>query len=328
MALAAQHDPDTGRRRVLQCECGASRRNTTPRDALNIGWRRTWLLSGSTRWHCPGCCTGHPGIDKSPHVGPPSIEVLNAAVGGNAAYRRDIIHYFDHLIRHDPERAWVWLAFIVKWLQRLAALRAWAEYLHLRNLWSDPLLAQHSSASNEHYTPPDLCDLVRQVFGCEIDLDPASCALANQLVRALRYYTKEDNGLVLPWSGSVFVNAPGEAILVAGEKGRVSQAAFWWAHLATRYAKGAITQAAFVCFNLELLRHTQAWPVSQPLDHAICIFKHRIAYWEYRDGILVPAEQPTHPSALVYLGPHAKRFREVFTQCEDAFAGYVYSAAA
>jgi hypothetical protein len=34
---------------------------------------------------------------------------------------------------------------------------------------------------------------VREVLG-EIDLDPASCADANKIVRAKQFFTQEDNG--------------------------------------------------------------------------------------------------------------------------------------
>jgi ParB family chromosome partitioning protein len=174
------------------------------------------------------------------------------------------------------------------------------------------MLAQHSSRSNEHYTPPEICDLAREVLGGSIDLDPASCAQANTLVRAARYYTAEDNGLALPWTGTVFLNPPGNEIEIPGQ-GRVSQAALWWVHLVTRYQRGDVKAAVFVIFNLELLRHTQAWPVPQPLDYTTCLPRDRLYFYRPGDdGVPQPSTQPTHPSGLVYLGPESERFFALF----------------
>lgn len=41
-----------------------------------------------------------------------------------------------------------------------------------------------------------------------IDLDPASSAEANETVEAEKFYTKEDNGLQLPWKGRIWLNPP------------------------------------------------------------------------------------------------------------------------
>jgi ParB family transcriptional regulator, chromosome partitioning protein len=64
-----------------------------------------------------------------------------------------------------------------------------------------------SDLSDEWYTPAWLIEKVRSFMG-SIDLDPASCAKAQEVVKAKTYYTKEDNGLVKPWKGNVWCNPP------------------------------------------------------------------------------------------------------------------------
>src|SRR5688572_17987036 len=73
---------------------------------------------------------------------------------------------------------------------------------------------QHSSASDSWATPADIVERARHVLGGVIDLDPASDSFAQETVRATRYITREENGLVTPWHGrakpgNVFLNPPG-----------------------------------------------------------------------------------------------------------------------
>ena len=60
-----------------------------------------------------------------------------------------------------------------------------------------------SSNSNEWSTPQDLFDALDKVFS--FNLDP--CA-NKENHKCDRYFTIEDDGLSLPWSGSVFMNPP------------------------------------------------------------------------------------------------------------------------
>ena len=59
----------------------------------------------------------------------------------------------------------------------------------------------------EWYTPDAVLALVRAVLGA-IDVDPASCAVAQATVQAHTFYTIEDDGLRQPWPGTVFCNPP------------------------------------------------------------------------------------------------------------------------
>ena len=186
---------------------------------------------------------------------------------------------------------------------------------------------RHSSKSNEHYTPPEITDAAREVFGGEIDLDPASSAEANGLVRAKAFYTQEDNGLTLPWEGNVWCNPPGGELEIPGASPRpFSQAAYWWAQLAMRHeCQANIPQAAFLIFNLELLRHAQGWNTPQPLEYDFCVFSERIRYYKPTRKGPVRSTSPTHPSALVYLGPHGERFRRHFGPHASGSSGFIRS---
>lgn len=56
-------------------------------------------------------------------------------------------------------------------------------------------------------TPPDIVEAARDVLGT-IEIDPASNANAQQIVRANWFYTKEDSGLTKEWIGNVWMNPP------------------------------------------------------------------------------------------------------------------------
>jgi len=60
-----------------------------------------------------------------------------------------------------------------------------------------------SSNSNEWETPQDLFDALDREF--HFTLDPCS---SDENHKCPNYYTQRENGLMLPWSGSVFMNPP------------------------------------------------------------------------------------------------------------------------
>ena len=68
------------------------------------------------------------------------------------------------------------------------------------------LVTKHTG-NQENYTPRDVIDDVRKVMG-GIDLDPASCPMAQETIEADRYFTEDDSGLSHAWSGRVFLNPP------------------------------------------------------------------------------------------------------------------------
>jgi ParB family chromosome partitioning protein len=59
----------------------------------------------------------------------------------------------------------------------------------------------------EWYTPVEYIEAARSVMG-EIDLDPATSAMAQKTVRANQFFTAKQNGLTKEWAGRVWLNPP------------------------------------------------------------------------------------------------------------------------
>ena len=73
---------------------------------------------------------------------------------------------------------------------------------------SNHQLINQDSGNTEFYTPSEIMNVVKEMFPV-IELDPASCERANQVVQAKRIYTKDMDGLRLPWQAStVWLNHP------------------------------------------------------------------------------------------------------------------------
>lgn len=156
--------------------------------------------------------------------------------------------------------------------------------------------AQHSSKSNEHYTPEAVVTAARITMG-GIDLDPATCATANGHVRATFGFTQQSDppSLLRSWHGRVFLNPPG------GKTAGKSNAKLWWQKLAAEWQAGRVTQAIFLGFTIEILQSTQvdsSGPI--PLDFPFCIPSRRL---DFLDENLQPQGSPTHANAIVYLPP-------------------------
>ncbi len=174
-------------------------------------------------------------------------------------------------------------------------------------------LAQHSSLSNEHYTPGPIIEMAREVMG-GINVDPASTQRINDsTVRAGQFFDTDSDGLTREWPGNVWLNPPG------GRVGRASSASVWWSELCEQYMAGTVTQALFMGFSVELLATTQEaliWPGNVPF----CIPRKRIQFLrEERPGVFMPGTKPTHANIILFLPPKfnytgaASLFKAVFS---------------
>lgn len=84
-----------------------------------------------------------------------------------------------------------------------------------QNISNSHYNVKSSKYSVEYYTPPEILQPVRGIFGAKPALDPASNAIANRFVQADHFLTKEDDATTLDWndylkedSRYVWVNPP------------------------------------------------------------------------------------------------------------------------
>lgn len=79
----------------------------------------------------------------------------------------------------------------------------------------EPAKAKAKYAGDEWDTPEKYVAAVRNVLG-HIDLDPASCKRANAKIKAVVYFTKEDDGLSKDWEArTLYLNPPYRRGLIA-----------------------------------------------------------------------------------------------------------------
>lgn len=155
--------------------------------------------------------------------------------------------------------------------------------------------------TNEWYTPPRFVESARRVL-VAIDLDPASCETANRTVQATRYYTKQENGLLLPWHGRVFLNPPyGKT-----ERGHASNLEQFTRRLISEYQCGNVSAAVLLIPASTATRWFDAlW------QYPICFPRFRIRFVDQEgrasDGV-------SFGTCFVYLGQEERRFVEEFRQ--------------
>lgn len=195
---------------------------------------------------------------------------------------------------------------VSKWAKRLKApekYRAGLFGVAWKRAMGEMVGSDHiqQTISNEHYTPARYIDAARYVLG-DIDLDPASCLRANQVVKATRFFTHKDDGLRQEWRGRIWLNPPygnlsGQFIAKLVEE-----------------IEAANVAAAIVLVNSHCT--DAAW--FQPLfDSVLCFTNHRINFEgdDDRSG-------STHGSVFAYFGDKSSYFAEVFSQFGAVVARY------
>lgn len=152
--------------------------------------------------------------------------------------------------------------------------------------------------SSEWYTPEPYIEAARAAMGA-IDLDPASCSLANEVVRAAKWYSTAEDGLQQHWWGRVWLNPPYSDYM--------GQAAAWAAKMLAEYRAGRVSQAIMLV-NLS----TSYQPAMQLIASAglVCMVARRIRF----NTSAGQGERPTQANVIYYLGERRRQFAEAFSQ--------------
>jgi ParB family chromosome partitioning protein len=151
-----------------------------------------------------------------------------------------------------------------------------------------------STGNVEWYTPPDLVEAARDTLG-GIDVDPASCAEANKVVKATRYFTAQDDGLSQPWSGRCWLNPPFARGLVEPFADKL---------LASLDA-GSVSAAITLTNNAT---ETGWFQRLFARASAACFPEKRVRFWSPRGE----AKTPLQGQVLLYFGPRPDLFAARF----------------
>lgn len=174
--------------------------------------------------------------------------------------------------------------------------------------------AKHSSKNAKWVTPPWLVTMIREVLG-NIDLDPASSEFANQYVRANRFFTEEDDGLMKDWTGgSIYVNPPGGRTTADSIHGYATLPQLFWDKLMDQHLNSpSFIHAIFMVFNIEMLQTSQNKQSPSVIEFPFCIPAKRVKFIDPDSGM--ESKNPTHANAIIYVPGNVNnmlKFEKVF----------------
>lgn len=150
------------------------------------------------------------------------------------------------------------------------------------------------SGENEWYTPEQYIEAAREMLGA-IDVDPASSALAQETVKAGKFFTVADDGLNQDWTGRVWLNPP------------YAQPAIqhFMQKAVDEFQSGRMTEGVALTHNYT---DTQWFHLAARFAGAICFTRGRI-------GFLSPEGKkaaPTQGQAFFYFGDRIEEFADAF----------------
>ena len=153
----------------------------------------------------------------------------------------------------------------------------------------------NNSGENEWYTPPEYLESARVVMG-SIDLDPASSRAANKTVKATKFYSKKDNGLIKDWRGNVWLNPPYAQPLISN------------------FSEKLINEIISINQAIVLVNNATETNWLQPLlenSDVVCFLKGRVKFID-KDGD--PGGAPLQGQVILYFGNRLQSFINEFSK--------------
>lgn len=163
----------------------------------------------------------------------------------------------------------------------------------------------NNSGNNEWYTPPDLVERARRVMG-GIDLDPASCEIANKAVKAEKIYTADNSGLDLPWyAKSVWMNPPYSSEWIGKFASK----------LVGEVKAGRVKQAITLTNNA-----TDTGWFEALAEHAtgMCTLRGRVRFLDPQGN---PSGAPLQGQVIMYFGSDFEAFKREFSEVGKVWRG-------
>jgi len=187
-------------------------------------------------------------------------------------------------------------------------------------------LINQDSGDVERYTCPKIMARVQSFFG-QIDLDPASNNVANQTVKALRFYTEQDDGLSKEWKATnVWLNHPfhkGEMACKPNCKKKkcndpktdkyrghcitedIPSNLQWMQKLLSEYKKGNFKES----LNISFVNSSETWCQLLLNEGLQCFVSKRV---EYHSPTGKKSGGVTKGSMITYLGSRKVEFEALF----------------
>ena len=158
--------------------------------------------------------------------------------------------------------------------------------------------AKEAMRPNEFFTPSYIIEIARACMGA-IDLDPASCAIANETVKATAFYDLKQDGLRQPWFGRVWLNPPYGKFSAPFVRKAVEE-----------FKAGRIEQ---VIILLRLTHIATAWyHDAMQVENISCIPRKRINFESLLFGQISDGANNNGGSAIIGLGIPREGFEAPF----------------